>query len=173
MTPCPDNTYDALAWGSHLPALLGCLGATGGRVIELGVGHFSTPALHAFCGAGRRDLVSVESNLDWFKRFGEKYQTAFHRFSFGEYEDVMVNANFTTWSVALIDNSPGGDRRRLDFARLFPISDFVIVHDFHNENEEAIRPLLNGLKYWVCAEYQPPTLVASAFRDIPESILCL
>lgn len=173
MIECPDNTYDALAWGSHLPALLGCLGATSGRVLELGVGHFSTPALHAYCGAAKRDLVSLESNVAWFQYFASKFELKNHVFRLAEFEETGYSKCRTCWSVALIDNSPGGERRKKDFAALLPVSDFVVVHDFHRENEEAITPLLTGNKFWVCNRYQPPTLVASLTRSIPESIFCL
>jgi len=40
--------------GTHLPALLACVSRTAGGVIELGVGHFSTPILHAVCEAAGR-----------------------------------------------------------------------------------------------------------------------
>jgi hypothetical protein len=40
-----------LKWGSHLPSLAACLASSRGPVIELGVGHFSTPFLHAYCAS--------------------------------------------------------------------------------------------------------------------------
>ena len=48
MTP---EMETAVKWQSHLPALLACIAVTHGPVLELGVGHFSTPHLHALCGA--------------------------------------------------------------------------------------------------------------------------
>lgn len=162
-----DNTYDACAWGSHLPSLLACLADTVGPVLEIGIGHFSTPALHAFCVSAQRKLVSVETNLDWMKEFRGDMAHQYHEFH--SWNPVPVKG----WSVVFIDDSPGGDHRANEFRDYLDKSVFVVVHDYHRENEEAIKPLLDGVRYHVTTTYQPPTLVASKVREIPKSILCL
>lgn len=168
MTDVGDIRQDE--WGSHFGAVLACLAVTSGPVLELGVGHCSTPLLHAFCMASKRHLVSVEQNEDWFELFRSKYEEEGHEFIKGEYSDEVPKL-WASRSVTLIDNSPGGERRRDDFIMLLPLSEFVIVHDFHKENQEMIEPLLNGLNSYICNAYQPPTLVASVSRKIPHSII--
>lgn len=168
-----DTAYDACAWGSHLPVLLGCLGDTVGSVLEVGVGHFSTPALHAFCEASGRPLVSLEQDKTWHDQFKAKYGTNHHKFRLGEYDDEVPMLSLMEWGVALIDNSPGGTRRANDFADLINRSIYVVVHDYHKENEESISPMLQGLNFHVAKSYQPPTLVASRSRKIPEAIKVL
>lgn len=149
---------DQMAWGSHQCALLGCLGRTSGAVLELGMGHFSTPLLHHYCQAAQRDLVSVESDLQWYKTFSH-YIAYMHKLILAEYDDVVPKLAQRPWSVVLIDNSPGGARRAKDFTTLWPNSEYVVIHDYHQDNEEAIGPLLTGLKTRIFTEYQPPTLV--------------
>lgn len=158
-------------WGSHLPAVLACFAVTEGPVLELGVGHCSTPALHALCGAALRPLVSVEQDRDWHDLFKGKYESPSHQFLCREYDDAVPFLCARQWCVALIDNSPGGERRKRDFEALIQCCEFVVVHDYWKENEEAIAPLLNGLNWHVCKDYEPPTLVASANRSIPQSLI--
>lgn len=163
---------DQLKWGSHLPALLVCVGSTTGPVLELGVGDFSTPVLHALCCAQHRRLVSVESNEEWMQKFRPHMEKLVHEFIYGKYEVIVPKLAEESWAVSFIDNSPGGDRRRDDFATLLPRSQFVVVHDYHGENKEAIAPLLGGNVYsFVYAEYEPPTLIASVHRTIPRAML--
>ena len=168
-----DDVYDACAWGSHLPPLLGCIGDTVGHVLEIGVGNFSTPALHAICGSSQRKLVSLEQSKEWIDKFRGRFSKQNHIFHLGEYDETVPFWARDEWSVALIDNSPGGERRRKDFETMIQRSIYVVVHDYHLENSQAIEPLLKGLAYHVCNLYQPQTLVASKFREIPNCIKVL
>lgn len=158
-------------WASHLPAVMACFASTIGPVLELGVGHCSTPALHALCLAADRPLTSVEQDETWFKMFQSHYEKKGHTFIRGEYDQVVPLLALTLWSVALIDNSPGGERRKKDFQSLIKCSWFVVCHDYHKENQEAIEPLLDKMNRYVCNYYQPPTLVASLTRKIPDALI--
>lgn len=158
-------------WSSHLPAVLACFASTVGPVLELGVGHCSTPALHALCMASDRLLVSVEQDEVWFKMFQCHYEKVRHQFIHGEYDYVVPELAKQDWSVVLIDNSPGGERRLKDFKSFLPCAGFIVVHDFEKDNQEAIEPHLNGLNRYVSRYYRPPTLVVSKTRNIPEAII--
>lgn len=159
------------AWGSHLPAVLACFASTVGPVLELGVGHCSTPALHALCLAADRPLTSVEQDETWFKMFQSKYEKKGHEFIHGEYDKIVPLLALTQWSVALIDNSPGGERRKKDFQALIRHSGFVVVHDYEKDNLEAIEPILDNMNRYVCNYYKPPTLVASLTMKIPTALI--
>lgn len=177
----------AVQYQSHLPALLACIAVTDGPVLELGVGHFSTPHLHALCLATKRNLVSVEQNKEWhveFKKYDHIETRHSHRFShavmFGEYIEVLTRSSISyiaPWSVAFIDGSPGGKARADLFKHLLPLSEFVVVHDAQKdaENFQAIEPMLAGLLegvHWhLCTGYFPHTLVCSKTRIIPEVLL--
>lgn len=170
MIPPPDSSYNALAWGSHLAPLIACISVSSGPVLEVGVGHFSTPILHALCIGLRRDVVSVESDKEWHDEFAAIYRGPDHMFTCGDYDTLIPELAGDRWGVSFIDNSPGGERRKKDFASLLPVSEFVVVHDYHGENLDAIQPLIDANKAIhgrVFNKYNPPTLVASLFMGIP------
>lgn len=158
----------ATKYQSHLPALLAAVAASEGPVLELGVGYFSTPQLHALCGTMYRRLVSFESDKEWLAEFSNRLSNHLHDFvmecplGMGE-----------QWGVVFVDHSPGGQNRADAFLKAGSESQFVVVHDYHLENEDAIKPLLNGFMYHVTRSYDPPTLIASRHHAIPPSILCL
>lgn len=165
-----DQNYNPCEWGSHLPCLLACLACTSGPVLEVGVGHFSTPALHAFCLSAGRRLVSVDDTSEWIEELRERYQGDHHEFICGEYDDVLPKLSHDRWSTVLLDNSPGGSRRASDLALLLPVSDYVVVHDYHRENLEHIQPLIQGAYFHVASLYPPPTLVVSKIQAMPAGL---
>lgn len=160
------------SWCSFMPALVACVAATKGPVLELGMGHFSTPVLHALCGTLGRILISIEKNPDWCKLFTQ-YRTDLHEI-YGDNETIgklFIDRNL---SVVFVDDSPGGENRAKNLYGFLPMSDYVVVHDYHRDNEEAIAPGLKGVPYkHITKTYEPPTLVASMTREIPKSVLCL
>ena len=158
---------EQLMWGSHLPMLAACVAATSGDVLELGVGDFSTPVLHALCGATGRNLVSVEDDMAWCHKLALRFTTQdWHKFYNNPYDDFHRGFPNRNWSVALIDNSPGGERRAKDFILLLPRTEWVVVHDYWQDNEEHIAPLLKGINFVVSSRQNPPTLVASAIHSV-------
>lgn len=161
-----------LTWGSHLPALLAAVAETTGPVLELGIGYFSTPHLHALCTAQRRWLVSVEDNPEWYQLFA-RYESNLHSLRLVDYRNALVEMSAKRWSVVFVDHSPGGKNRGNAFSAFINCSELVLVHDYHLENEDAIKPLLIGVAHCVITAFQPPTLVASKSRDIPDSIINL
>lgn len=163
------ETCDELKWGSYIPALVTAIVKSEGPVLELGVGHFSTPLLHAVCGSLGRLLYSVEENLEWFKAF-EKYNVGWHHVIRSNYSEAPRQLK---WGVVFIDQSPGGKCRADSFAQYISISNFVIVHDFHLENLEHILPLMEGVRHHVTTTYSPPTLIATKHKFIPSAILDL
>lgn len=167
------NQCEARAWSSHLPALLAAVVSSEGPVLELGIGHFSTPELHAICGALKRELVSVEDNSEWATPFAKKYSTLWHLFHHLDYKRAHFKLTEQKWGVVFVDHSPGGANRANAFAAFQEISEFVVVHDYHLENSDAIAPLLKGMNYHVTTTYQPPTLIASRRNEIPESLFRL
>lgn len=150
-----------VAWSSYMPTLGYALGASGGPILELGVGHFSTPFLNSYSLATERQTFSVEENRFWGEMFIDMGHL-FHQVIISPYsaKDGRIEA-VQKWGVVFIDSSPGGRARADLFSRFIDKSEFVVVHDFHRENEEAIRPLLRGRQYQVHDRYNPPTLIAA------------
>lgn len=162
-----ETNKNEVAWTSWMPALGYALGASTGPVLEIGSGHFSTPFLWNYCKGAKRLFESAENNLDWHAQF--KHLDCKE----GRIRDVtdynaflkVVTAGFAyngaEIGVAFIDNSPGGEARSIPFKLLLPVCEFVVVHDYHRENEEAIKPSLEGVNYKIFNDYEPPTLLAS------------
>ena len=164
-----------LKWGSHLPSLVWSLVASCGPVLEVGVGHFSTPFLHSWSQAAKREIISLEADAEWGEPFRRKYLTPLHRFDLRAYE-LSVPAVIeerkieeakdgitigSTFGVAFLDHSPGV-RRVEDFKLLAPHTAYLVVHDYQDEIEEGIAPLLeSGFEYRIFNDYLPRTLIAS------------
>lgn len=149
-------------WSSFMPALGYALGASQGTVIELGMGHFSTPFLHEYCKATKRNLISVEESRIWGDLFSG-LGVGSHRVEISRYSEVLGRFRASDGiGVVFIDSSPGGKARADLFAQAIQISEFVVVHDYHRENEEAIKPIIDRwlIPYSVYATYDPPTLLA-------------
>lgn len=157
----------AVQYQSHLPALLACIAQSDGPVLELGVGHFSTPHLHALCGALGRNLISVESDKEWRHEF-QKYEHAPWHYVVRDWCDLGLR-----WGVAFIDHSPGGANRAAAFKALIDVSEFVVAHDAQKdaENFQHIEPMLAGLNWYLCTSYFPHTLIASKTQQIPEVLI--
>lgn len=159
-------------WSSFMPALMACLEATTGDVLEIGVGHYSTPALHDYCAARKRLLVSCEEDEDWGREFANKYIAIDHLFNLGQYDAMIpMLAGMGPWSVVFLDHSPG-PRRAADMMLLLDVAEYVVVHDYHLAIEEAFRPLVAGL-YAHVVQSKPPTAVFSRGRLIPEAVRTL
>ena len=82
----------------------------------------------------------------------------YHRIIAGSWLSIPDNTQF---GVVFIDNSPGGDARLAPFLAFIGRSDYLVVHDYHRENEEAISQHLVGVNFRVFRDYDPPTLLAS------------
>jgi hypothetical protein len=164
-----------VAWSSWLPALGYALGNSHGPVLEIGIGHFSTPFLHEFCKGANRELWSIESDDTWRKNFEGRYawdtssdrDPAFHRFGYPMKNPPAIEfQKSVNWGVVFIDDSPGGENRAKHFRSFIDHSEYVVVHDYWRDNEEAIKPLLEGVNYKVFHDYEPPTLLASKIHKL-------
>jgi hypothetical protein len=118
-------------WGSHLPALIACASATDGPILEVGVGYYSTPILHALCQGSERRLMSVDEDLDFAENFKSTYARPWHGFTYSPDYAVLADLAKEQWSVVFIDNgkSPPGARRGADAALFARSATFVVVHD--------------------------------------------
>src|SRR4030042_7206421 len=69
------HLYDPYA--THQAVLYAALRHTGGPVIEFGCGHGSTPLLHRYCEARKRELLTLDTDSGWIELFSA-YQTRWH-----------------------------------------------------------------------------------------------
>lgn len=153
-------------WGSHLVPLFACITATRGPVLELGIGHWSTPLLHAYICSGGRQLVSIEDSQTWVDRFAD-LNCAGHRVLCNTYDRAIVEALNAKWSVVFLDQSPGW-RRAADALALREVSDYIVVHDYSGaEVSDPFQPILALWPYRAVAGFSPTTLVLG-MKPIPD-----
>ena len=154
-------------YGTHLPALMTCIGKTTGPVLELGVGLFSTPYLHYACMLAGRELVSYETDANWAKFFTEYgYPCDTHDFRIVDNWDAADLSG--PWDVALVDQSPD-DSRVPAILRLRDTAKYVVVHDADSKFDgiyhlSTVYPHFKYRKLWDI-EYRK-TVVLSNLVDL-------
>lgn len=132
-------------FATHIPLLAACVASTTGHILELGLGEYSTPLLHAMAlvgnfvhGEGRRPrlLVSAEHDRAWFRRFT--------RFSH-RYHELNVVEDWATWEclgpdwdwdVVLCDHGPAA-ARKVTLARVADTARLIVLHDTEKPAGEA------------------------------------
>jgi len=146
------------SWGSHLVPLMACITATRGAVLEVGVGYWSTPLLHAYCAAAGRTLVSIDEDKAWVERFKE-YHIGRHEVSHANYDQRLAELAARQWSVVFLDGSPG--HRRADQAMLFRESaNLIVIHDYSGQEVSfPFRAVKDKWPYRAVAEFSPSCLV--------------
>lgn len=153
------------SWGSHLVPLMACITATRGPVLEVGIGHWSTPLLHRYCVAAGRRLVSIESDREWAKLFMH-LNVSHHQVQAASYNESLERLAGEDWSVVFLDHSPGF-RRAHDALPFLDRAEFIVVHDFAEDVKAAFTAdVLDHWSHRAVAEFSPKTLVLGK-REIP------
>lgn len=176
-TSCPDTSVTAATQpihhggaDSHLPLLLACVATTDGPVLEIGMGHVSTPVLHSVL-CPRRRLVSLEDH-DEFREMFQDYAIDGHEIL---PDNAGVVAGMTLrprWGVVFIDDSPGGRERAVQVDLFLPVADYIVMHDAQQsgDNFEPVMEIIRqrDVPYFLFHNrYFPWTLAASMTRPIP------
>ena len=126
------------AYSTHQPVLYEAISRTTGPVIEFGCGPGSTPLLHQYCADHDRDLLTLESDLEWYGMF-IKYATPKHRLIYvSDWSTVLVGGMLTIlademliavpWDVAFIDQAPF-EARYATILALKDVAKFIVLHD--------------------------------------------
>lgn len=126
-----NRRYSVDAWATHLPILLEVFKRSDGRVLELGCGYYSTPQLHYLCEANGRELVSLDSKVDWVEKFVQ-YRTSWHTIECWTDLDTYHWNNCywldQKWGMAFVDNAPG-ESRASNIIKLKDNTHHIVVHD--------------------------------------------
>ena len=152
-----DPTY-----GSHLPALLRCVLATRGPVLEIGCGEWSTPVLNAVCRAMGREFVSYETDVDWAVKVAEATGARVLL------SDFHYGALGRAWSVVLVDHHPA--HRRINAALAFAdAAEFIVVHDCQYPGIVELMPFaVKQFRFHFIDKSSPAeTAIFSNTREIP------
>jgi hypothetical protein len=130
-------------YGSHLVPLVRHLAHTDGAVLELGVGHWSTPLLRRYCKAADRKLVSLEADPAWARQFGLEAVS---------YDEAVPRLARQSWSIVLVDHWPE-TRRARDALAFVGAAGHILVHDHGILQRKGICPKVPpGWQSYVMAE---------------------
>lgn len=98
---------------------------TGGPILELGSGDFSTHFLHMT----GRPVLTIEPQTAWFCKYsGYNNGDTRHVISIPIYPSCSYFSLYPHWSIVFVDSAPGEDRVKLIKA-LRNKTDFFVVHD--------------------------------------------
>lgn len=161
------NGYDP-SWGSHIPVLVDVFNNSEGPVLELGIGVFSTPLLHALCVDNKRQLVSYENNPEFFKMHAS-FIDEFHQIKLiNDWDKIDIES--THWGMVLVDHRPA-QRRNVETKRLMNNADYVVIHDSEPrlEGEYRYDLIYHLFKYrldYILKPNHAHTTILSNFKDL-------
>ena len=115
--------------GTHSCVLAGIITQTTGPVLELGIGHYSTPLIHFMCR--NRPVLSVESDREWMQFYANSFKNGCHDFQcFDRVSSIFEMEQYKDlqWDVAFVDHSPSEDRR-VCVESLRTRAKYIVVHD--------------------------------------------
>lgn len=152
-------------WDGHRVFLWKALGATTGKVIELGMGKGSTKQLHDYCE--NRLLFSYEYDFNFYKRF-KNIESPLHQLMWIENWNDLHVMHEQGCDVLFVDHSPG-ERRKIDIAYYANKAQILVIHDTEKEADHGYQMLaeINKFKYIINDETFPArTTMCSNFIDV-------
>jgi len=127
-----------------------------GDILELGMGMYSTPLLHNLGAHLNRQVVSVETNLEWLKKFIIYNSTKTHKLYHMSKSELNLYGLNKLWGLVLVDHGDAAARSLnvLNFSKLAMI---VLIHDAENSSEHMYNYVKNKLRdaYKYSCKYSP------------------
>jgi hypothetical protein len=121
--------------GSNLIPLTMATLVTSGDMLELGMGLFSTPLLHKISFDFNRQLVSVDTHLDWMRKFAFYNQTQAHKLYHLPNEKLLSEFGLKKrWGMVLVDHIYA-EIRPTNVIKFANLSSIVVAHDTEKANE--------------------------------------
>lgn len=151
--------------GSHLPPLMLAVNATGGPILELGAGMYSTCYLHWACFPGKRPLVTYEGQEQWME-FAEQFAGGFHTVQLvTDWAGLEIRGPL---SVVLVDHDVPGVMRG-DILPKITHAEYVICHDAERMQKYGYDKYQDLFRYrFRYRPMRPWTLVMSNVHDLRE-----
>lgn len=121
------------AFATHVPLLSAAICSTAGNILELGMGHYSTPMIHYISSMTQRQAFSVDADEHWCNFFEfELSNSKYHNFycTKGEpiSEWIKLLPPIPQYDVAFIDHAPEPDRV-ICVELLRNRATYIVVHD--------------------------------------------
>lgn len=157
----------SLRYATHLPVLMQAVNKTGGRVLELGAGLFSTPVLHWMCVINKRHLTTYDNDkrfLNWATRYDGEYH---HVYYVEDWDDADIK---WPWDVALVDHSPS-ERRITEIRKIANLAKYIVIHDSNGRynkfyHYDTIYPLFKHQLNF--NDVEPSTTILSNIVDLKD-----
>jgi hypothetical protein len=158
-------------YGTHIPLLASVVAtAPRGDVLELGVGHFSSPLLSFLCKTMGRKLYSFEEKAEWLKNV-EDLEAPHHELHVStdpyDWMPAVDELAVKHFAVIFIDHGRTNQDRMAALRHLADRADFIVVHDTVNTWFAGVDDVLDSFKfrYDYCA-MTPVTTVVSNVHDV-------
>lgn len=152
------NAFDLFS--SHQPALIAAALQTQGKILELGMGLYSTPLLHVIAEEQERILLSVENDEKWASEF-YYLKSKWHEF----YSDEdFRHCRDMEYGLVFVDSWP--DEGRAKYIEQFKDSaQMIVVHD-SEDMRYGYEEIFKGFKYrHDYKQYPVYTTVVSNFKE--------
>lgn len=107
---------------------------TSNDILELGMGLFSTPLLHNIGADLKRQVVSVDTDLEWLSKFKIYNITSNHKIYHLTQDEMNQFGLNQNWGLVLVDHIDAATRslNAINFSRRAQI---VVVHDTEKSQE--------------------------------------
>ena len=153
-------------WATHQRLLVKAVLNTGGAIVELGCGWYSTPILHEIAKSQRRPLYTFDTSREWLDQFTHlsmKYANH-HLYEVATWS--MLEARVC--GVVFIDMAPGAEREYAADA-FREKADVLVLHDTENQVEYGWPRVLPTFPYQYTDKTQPTwTTLVSMKIDVRE-----
>lgn len=128
---------------SHMPVLSAAVLKTAGPVLELGAGLGSTLLLHGLCGTMNRELVTIDSDEEWLRKF-MNFGRSWHQLRLVDHF-INLPEYSQNWGLVFIDHGIALERgESLSALRDAPM---IVCHDTCHYFLYGYEPLLTAFKY--------------------------
>lgn len=135
---------------------------TQGLVMELGMGHGSTPFLAEYCDATGRELISFESSEEWLHKFKSSGKYSHSMFLVKDWD--IVFDNWSNPDVLLLDQAPG-ERRMIDLQRFAKSAKIVVLHDSEPAADHGYKCRQYFGLYQYVIDFESPGAWATALSN--------
>lgn len=136
---------------NHRHLLWIALERTSGLVVEMGMGHGSTPYLSQYCKDAGRQLYSYDTDTNWLEKFKQYASKSHIIIKVTDWDSIHVR--HPEVSVVLVDHAPG-ERRKIDIELWKDRCLYLVAHDTEPAAEHGyqMRPVLE--KYNFLKDYK-------------------
>ena len=134
------ETYKTHPYYTHQPFFIEIIKFTNGNILECGCGDGTTKMIKEQIKNTNRNLVSLESNLDWFNKYkhlADSFHNLYHidagnddnEETGNKWVEFIKQNNLNDFEIVFLDSSPWLSRKYC-FEYYLNKAKIIIIHDF-------------------------------------------